>query len=155
MKESKINKEINVTIKSEENYLAILNSLTDPMHIIDREYNIQFLNSVMIAWLNKLNLNSDIIDKTIFEAFPFLEYDKIHNEYINVFKTGELLITKEVTKLTNGIIFTETLKIPVKSNGKVEQVITIMRDITEQKKAEEKLKASEEKYRILSVTLWI
>ena len=147
MKESKINKEINVTIKSEENYLAILNSLTDPMHIIDREYNIQFLNSVMIAWLNKLNLNSDIIDKTIFEAFPFLEYDKIHNEYINVFKTGELLITKEVTKLTNGIIFTETLKIPVKSNGKVEQVITIMRDITEQKKAEEKLKASEEKYK--------
>ncbi|TKJ22977.1 MAG: hypothetical protein CEE43_04480 [Promethearchaeota archaeon Loki_b32] len=147
MKESKINKEINVAIKSEENFLAILNSLTDPMHIIDREYNIQFLNSAMVLWLNKLNINSDLVGKTLFEEFPLLEYDKIHNEYDKVFKTGELLITKEATKLTKGIIFTETLKIPVKSNGKVEQVITIMRDITEQKKAEEKLKASEEKYK--------
>jgi len=147
LKEWKLNKEINVTIKSEEQYLAILNSLTDPMHIIDREYNIQFLNLAMVLWLNKLNLNSDLVGKTLFEEFSFLEYDKIHNEYKKVFKTGELLITKEATKLANGILFTETLKIPVRSNGKVEQVITIMRDITEQKEAEEKLKASEERYK--------
>ncbi|MCK4381651.1 MAG: PAS domain S-box protein, partial [Candidatus Lokiarchaeota archaeon] len=149
MKESKINKEINGAIKSEEQYLIILNSLNDPMHVVDKDLKITFQNPAMVLWLNKLNIISDLVGKTLFEAFPFLEYDKIHNEYNKVFKTGEILNTIEATKLTNGIIFTETLKIPVKSNGKVEQVLTIMRDITEQKKAEEKLKDSEEKYRYL------
>lgn len=147
MKESKKNKEINIDITSGEQYLAILNSLTDPMHIIDKDYKIRFLNSAMIEWLKKLKINSDIVNNTIFEAFPFLEYNKIHNEYIDVFKTGKILNTTEITNLPISNIFTETLKIPVRNNGKVEQVITIMRDITKQKEADDKLKASEEKYR--------
>jgi PAS domain S-box-containing protein len=127
-----------------ESDLSILNHLKDPLHVIDKDLNIRFLNPEMILWLGKLNLNSNILGKTIFEAFPFLEYDKITEEYNKVFKTGELVSTKEKITLITGIVFTEILKIPVKVDGGVNLIITIIRDITEYKESEEKLRASEE-----------
>ncbi|MCK4779335.1 MAG: PAS domain S-box protein, partial [Candidatus Lokiarchaeota archaeon] len=133
--------------ESEQQYRTILNSLNDPMHVVDKDLKIIFQNPAMAKWLDKLNVDSDLIGKNIFEKFPFLDYDTIYNEYSKVFKTGETLVAREITELFNKKVFTETLKIPIKSEGKVEQVITIMRDITEQKEAEQKLKTSEEKYK--------
>ena len=139
----------NALSESEQQYLTILNSLGDAMHVVDKDLRFIFQNPAMIQWLEKLNVNSDIIDKNLFEAFPFLNYDKVYNEYIKVFKTGELLTTNEITHLFGRLVFTETMKIPVKSEGSVNQIITIMRDITEQKEAQQRLKESEEKYRSL------
>ncbi|MFX1364779.1 MAG: PAS domain S-box protein [Promethearchaeota archaeon] len=140
----------NVTIKSPEKFFSILNSLNEPMHIIDRNYKIQFLNIAMTQWLIKLEIDVDIIGESLFKMFDFLEYDEIYKEYDNVFNTGETLITNEVINLNTHRIFTEVQKIPVKSNEKVEQIVTIIRDITEQKLAEEKLKESEEKFRTIA-----
>ena len=136
--------------ESEQQYVTILNSLGDAMHVVDKDLRFIFQNPAMIQWLEKLNMNSDIIDKNLFEAFPFLNYDKVYNEYLKVFKTGELLTTTEITQLFGRLIFTETMKIPVKSEGSVNQIITIMRDITVQKEAEQKLKESEERYRLIT-----
>ncbi len=135
--------------ESEQQYRTILNSLNDPMHVVDKDLKIIFQNPAMVKWLDKLNVDSDLIGKNIFEKFSFLDYDKIYNEYSKIFRTGETLVTREINELFNRKVFTETLKIPIKSEGKVEQVITIIRDITEQKEAEQKLKDSEEKYRYL------
>ncbi|MCK4370147.1 MAG: PAS domain S-box protein, partial [Candidatus Lokiarchaeota archaeon] len=135
--------------ESEQQYRMILNSLNDPMHVVDKDLKIIFQNPAMAKWLDKLNVDSDLIGKNIYEKFPFLDYDKIYNEYSKIFRTGETLVTREINELFNRKVFTETLKIPIKSEGKVEQVITIMRDITEQKEAEQKLKESEKKYRYL------
>ena len=135
--------------ESEQQYRTILNSLSDPMHVIDKDLRIVFKNPAMTEWLNKLNINSDIVGKTVFEAFPFLIYDKVRNEYDKVFSTGELLFSGEITDVYNRNITTEILKIPVISEGKFSQIITIMRDITEQKESEQKLKESEKNYRQL------
>lgn len=131
------NKKKNIEIKSEEKYLAILNSLKEPMHIIDKDYNFQFFNIALGPWLQNYNINGDIISKNLFKVFPFLDHDKILNEYDKVFKTGKTLITYEDTQLNNHRIFTEIQKVPIISNGKVEQVITVIRDITEQRESEE------------------
>ncbi len=133
--------------ESEQQYRTILNSLMDPMHVIDKDLRIIFKNPAMTEWLNKLNINSDIVGKTVFEAFPFLVYDKIYNEYDKGFKSGELLITIEASKLFDRNVFTKTLKIPIKSESEVNHIITTLRDITDQKEAEVKLKASEENYK--------
>ena len=61
--------------ESEQQYLTILNSLGDAMHVVDKDLRFIYQNPAMIQWLEKLNLNSDIIDKNLFEAFPFLNYD--------------------------------------------------------------------------------
>ncbi len=133
--------------ESEQQYLTILNSLNDAMHVVDKNLKIIYQNPAMLKWLEGLNLNDDIIGKTIFEAFPFLDYDKVYNEYHEVFKDRNLVSTTDATKLFDRVIFTETLKIPVISEGELTNIITVLRDITDQKEAEEKLKESEENYK--------
>ncbi len=139
----------NLTFLSEpvQQYLTILSSLSDGMHVVDKDLKIIFQNPALIQWLQQINLKSDNIGKTVFEAFPFLEYEKVMNEYDKVFKDKELLTTLEVTKLLDRDIYTETLKIPIISEGEVNHIITILRNITDQKEAKEKLKVSEEKYK--------
>ncbi|MFX1418358.1 MAG: PAS domain S-box protein [Promethearchaeota archaeon] len=132
---------------AEQQYLTILNSLSDAMHVVDRDFRIIFQNPAMNKWLKLLNLNPNNIGRTIFEAFPFLEHDKVYNEYQNVFTNREYIVTTETTQLFNRVIYTETLKIPIISEGEVSQIITILRDVTDQKEAEKKLKDSEEKYK--------
>ncbi|MFX1569127.1 MAG: PAS domain S-box protein [Promethearchaeota archaeon] len=140
---------INNSTNSEQQYLTILNSLNDPMHVVDRDLRIMYQNPAMINWLTKLKIDSEIIGKTIFEVFPFLDYDKVYNEYDKIFQNGGVLVTTEATKPFDRFLYTETSKIPIKTEGKVNQVITILRDITDQKEAEEKLVASEKKFRNL------
>ncbi|MFX1490580.1 MAG: PAS domain-containing protein, partial [Promethearchaeota archaeon] len=132
---------------SEQQYLMILNSLNDAMHVVDKDLRIIFQNPAMNQWLDSLNLKPYNIGKTIFEAFPFLDEDKVFNEYSKVFKTKKSVIGVETTNLSKRVIYTQTLKIPIIREGSVSQIITILRDITEQKEAEVNLKASEEKYK--------
>ena len=65
---------------SEQQYLTILNSLSDAMHVIDKDFRIIFQNPAMIHWLEELNLRSDNIGKSVCEAFPFLGNNKVYNE---------------------------------------------------------------------------
>jgi two-component system sporulation sensor kinase A len=133
--------------ESEQEYLRILNSLNDAMHVVDKDLKIIFQNPAMNQWLRFLDLKPDKIGKTIFKAFPFLDHDKVYNEYSKVFKEKKPLITVEATKLSDRHIYTETLKIPIIREGQVNQIITILRDITDQKEAEINLRSSEEKYK--------
>jgi PAS domain S-box-containing protein len=116
---------------SEQQYLMILNSLNDAMHVVDKDLRIIFQNPAMNRWLDSLNLKPYNIDKTIFEAFSFLDRDNVYNEYCKVFKTKKPIITVETTNLSNRVIYTQTLKIPIIREGSVSQIITILRDITE------------------------
>jgi PAS domain S-box-containing protein len=138
---------VNTEVEAEQQYLTFLNSLNDPMHVINRDLRIVFQNPAMIKWLKKLHVNSEIVGKTVFEAFPFLEFDLIYNEYESVFNDKEIFTTTDATNLFGRVVFTETSKIPIISNGKVNQIITILRDITNHKEAEAKLKTSEERYK--------
>jgi PAS domain S-box-containing protein len=132
---------------SEQQSRTVLNSLNDAIQIIDRQLRIVFQNSAMVKWLKKLDVDPNIIGKNLFEAFPFLIYEKLSKEYENVFETEESLVTNNKIELINRNVFTEALKIPIRKDGEINQILTIIRDITEQKEAEEKLKVSEEKYR--------
>ncbi|MFW9844628.1 MAG: hypothetical protein ACFFEV_08625, partial [Candidatus Thorarchaeota archaeon] len=77
---------------------------------------------------------------------PFLTKET-HDEYCHVFETGETLVTEGSTTLKGSEIFTEVTKIPIISEGEVIQILTIIRDISVRKLAEDALKASEARYR--------
>jgi len=132
--------------ESERQYRTTIDSLGDPLHVVDKDLGIILVNKEFEKWLDRLNIDKEMFGKKIFEAFPFLTY-KIREEYEQVFDKGMPLITMETTKLDDQDVITETRKIPIFSEGKVEQVITIIRDITENKEMENQLKESEEKYR--------
>ncbi|MBK5114761.1 MAG: PAS domain S-box protein [Candidatus Heimdallarchaeota archaeon] len=132
-------------LASEKQYETTLNSLGVPLHVIDENLNIVLLNNAFKRWLEELDLNADIISKNIFDTFPFLSED-VREEYTQVISTGRPLSTIETNTLKDRIIITEVRKIPVVENGNVSRVITVIRDITDEKKTEQELREIAEQY---------
>ncbi|MFX1302041.1 MAG: PAS domain S-box protein [Promethearchaeota archaeon] len=139
-------------IESEQQYRTTINSLSDPLHVVDRDLNIILSNSAFSSWLMNLDIDKELVGQNVFEAFPFLP-DKVRDEYEHVFNSGETLLTEGSITLNYIEIFTETRKIPIFSENKVSQVITIIRDITENKKMENQLIESEENFRNMITNL--
>ncbi|UCG01595.1 MAG: PAS domain S-box protein [Candidatus Heimdallarchaeota archaeon] len=133
---------------SEQQYRTIIESLGDPLHVIDRDFVIILANPAFSEWLKELNFETPLVGKTIREAFPFLS-DLVLNEYHTVFSSGQTLVTEEATTINGKKFFTETRKIPILHDESVVQVITIIRDITERTHIEEQLRESEKNYREL------
>jgi PAS domain S-box-containing protein len=96
----------------------------------------------------ELGLETRAIGRTPFELFPFLPAS-VRGEYQQVFAEGKVLITYDETHIGSLSVHTETRKIPIFEDDQVTHVATVMRDITEQKRSEEALRESEEKFRVL------
>ncbi len=112
-----------------------LDSIDEAIHVIDTDMMMILINETFIKWCEELNIETDIQGKAVFDIFPFLP-DKIKEEYQQVIKTGEPLLTEEEIVLGDQVIITETRKIPVIDDGIVSRVVTIIRDITLQRKGE-------------------
>lgn len=133
---------------SESNYRSTFDSIIDPMHVVDKNLKIILTNHSMANWLKSLNVDSNIIGKTVFEVFPFLPKE-VAKEYQQVFESGKSLTTTGETYLENKVVITETRKIPIIEKDDVVRIITIVRDITEEKIIERQLFESELKHRLL------
>ncbi|MGD0335946.1 MAG: HD domain-containing phosphohydrolase [Candidatus Omnitrophota bacterium] len=122
-------------INSEEQYRLAIDSMPNPIHIVDKRLNIVLFNKAFKGLNTRLGLEENVIGKNIFEVFTFLP-KTVKEEYDKVFHTGEPLITEEQTRIGREAFFTETSKIPVFNKEEVEEIITVMRDITERKATE-------------------
>ena len=115
-----------------------LNSLFDSILIVDRELKITLINDAFKEWNKKLGLSDNMVGKYLFEVFPFLP-NKVKQEYDQVIQKRESLITEEHVNVLGRNLITEARKIPVLRNGETVQIITMIRDITERKKIEERI----------------
>jgi len=131
---------------SELQYRNTIDSMGDAIHVIDTNLRIILYNPAITKWVKILNMETDILGKKLNEAFHFLP-ERVLDEYKQVFKSGKPLITDEETIIEGKTYFTESRKIPIIINDKVKQVITIVRDISERKISEKKLKESEERFK--------
>ncbi|MBN2381030.1 PAS domain S-box protein [candidate division WOR-3 bacterium] len=135
--------------ESEDKYRTTIDSMADPIHVVDSDLKIVLFNQAFQRWNERLGLEKDALGKKIFELFPFLS-DKIRLEYLGVFESGETLVTEEKTEIDGNEYVTETRKIPILNEGLVHRIVTVIHDITDRKRAEEALRKSEER---LSATL--
>ncbi|MHA1637509.1 MAG: PAS domain-containing sensor histidine kinase [Candidatus Thorarchaeota archaeon] len=133
---------------AEEQYRSILESMADPIHVIDKSMKIIFANPAITKWMEELSLESEIAEKELGDAFPFLSKETFE-EYKQVFKTGKIHSKVEQIKLHKDLIYTAVRKIPIHRAGKVDQIITVIRDITGQQNAQIALQESEASYRLL------
>lgn len=124
--------------ESDKKYRVTLEAMPEAIHIIDRDLSILFLNQAFLNMTKDLGLSPNIIGKTVFEAFPFLP-DTVLKEYEKVFSENSILVTEEMTSVKEQNIYTQTTKIPLLENGKVNKIVTVIRNITGQKIKEQEL----------------
>ncbi|MCM8804430.1 MAG: PAS domain S-box protein [Candidatus Omnitrophica bacterium] len=113
----------------EKKLIKFLDNIPEAIHIIDREYNILYINETFKNWNKILGFESNVIGKKIFDVYPFLT-ENIKNEYQKVFDTGDILITKEKNLIRDKEIITETRKIPIFEREKVVHILTLIRELT-------------------------
>ena len=142
--------------ESEEKYKAlsteleiILDNVPAIIYSISKDDIILRVNQYLAT---ALNLNKeDIIGKSSIDLFPIDQAERYRKDDLEVISSGKpKLLIEEPWNTPNGLRWALTSKIPNYDDKEdVTGVIGISIDITERKEAEQKLKESEEKYRIL------
>jgi len=127
--------------ESELQYRSMIDSMGDAIHVVNRDLRILIANPKLIQWNKSLGLETDVLNRTLLEIFPFLS-KTIIEEYQQIFTNGENLITEESNRVGDSFLFTEIRKIPIYERGIVQRVITVIRDITQRKQNEASLQKS-------------
>jgi PAS domain S-box-containing protein len=116
--------------ESVEQYRLVLDSMTDPLNVVDEDFKVILVNPAHIQRAKKLGVDTNPIGKDILEAFPFLS-ERIRDEIKQVFSTRGTVVTYESVNLDGKELFTETRKIPIFRKGEVIQVLTIVHEFSE------------------------
>jgi PAS domain S-box-containing protein len=135
--------------ESEMQYRTVLESMGDGIHVIDRNFKICLMNQKYTEWCRELGMNSDVLGKNLFNAFLFMD-ESIKEEYNNVFKTGKAMVTVKTLRLKEKTFTSEVRKIPILESSEVIRVVTVIRDITMQKRAEEEREAQHRMARLMT-----
>lgn len=133
-------------------YRDTLDAMADTIHVVDRDLRILLVNARFRVWIGGFGLDTDPIGRNLFEVFPFLS-ETVREEYRQAFDRGQVLRTEDRNEFAGRLIITETTKIPVGEGGRIGRVVTVIRDITESRLAQERLADSESRHRALSDAL--
>ncbi len=142
-------------LKESESWLfTILRSIGDAVVVADAEGNIQFMNDIacyLTGWKREEGIGKTLVD--IFNIVDEKTRKKAENPVTRVIREGKvvglanhtLLIARDGTEIP-----IDDSAAPIKDeDGNIMGVVLVFHDIIERKKAEEKLKKSEKRYRFL------
>jgi PAS domain S-box-containing protein len=132
---------------SEHQYRTTIDAMGDPIHVLDRDLKIVLVNEAFKRANRVLGFEPEAVGKNLLEVFPYLDAAKTADEYRQVFEFGKMLLTEEKYLINGREFITEARKIPVYEGSRVVRAVTVNRDITERRRAEQALRESEEKYR--------
>ncbi|MCU0799031.1 MAG: response regulator [Candidatus Thermoplasmatota archaeon] len=124
--------------ESDERYRTVINSLSDAIHVVDTDLEIVLMNDSCAKMNDFLGVEKDCIGKTLPDVYHFYT-SKIIEEYDWVLRTGKVLVTEQRLTTMDEKLVTEVRKVPVFSDNKVSHIITVIRDVTEVKEAQESL----------------
>ncbi|NVM38447.1 MAG: PAS domain S-box protein, partial [Candidatus Lokiarchaeota archaeon] len=135
--------------ESEEKYKLILDNATDLITIINENFEHEYVNEK--TYFDLLGYSKeDIIGKTPFTPLHPNDTKIAIKTLRDGFKYGEGKNEMRVRRKDGHYLWLELKgKVFIDTDNKRKAII-ISRDITERKKAEQKLKESEEKYRLIS-----
>lgn len=124
--------------KTEKLYSSSINTITDYIHVVDKDLRFVLINKAFKDINKTLGLETDVIGRKVQEVYPFLGKNIIE-QYMRVIRNSETLRTEESNIVAGKKIHTETSKSPIVEDGKITGVLTHMRDITKRKQYEAEL----------------
>ena len=139
--------------ESEQKYRSILEEMDDGYFETDLAGSFTFVNDALIRLLGYSR--EELIGMNFRALRPKEEAKAVFEAYNRMYKTGEPLrnLFTEIICKDGKHIFAETSAFPMRNDkGEIVGFRGIRRDITERKQAEERLKESEQKYRLLFET---
>ena len=121
----------------------ILDSLPLGLYVIDRNFTIVAWNRIRETAPSGMR-REEAIGRNLFEVLPSLRRTRIEEEFRQVFETGATLQVEEDSDLEGERRTFRISKAPLTNGpGRVTHVITLVEDITERRRIERQLLASE------------
>ncbi len=134
-------------VSSEQRYRTFIDATSDLVFLKDAAFRYLISNRANNSFLGKSEAN--VIGKTDFDLMPRDSAQHCRDSDEDAIRQGESVISEECI----GPKIYQTLKFPVALPGQPTGVGGYIRDITDRKRAEEKLRASEERYRDIATNI--
>jgi len=134
-------------LRSERRYRALAEAAHDDIFIVDREGRVQYVNTAAAGRLGRPP--EEIAGKRLEELFPPAIAARFRDSVAQVFASGADRYAEEPARYGEREVWIGTWLVPLESGGEVESVMGVSRDITDRVRAEQALRASEERYRLL------
>ena len=131
--------------EGEDTARALLNATSESAILIDAKGIILAVNEVAVQMLGKLNVN--IIRTNIRDVFPTDVAQRINRKIDAVIDSGEPI---QFEYESDRLIYANTVYPIFERHGRIERLALYTRDITDQRRAIEALRESEEKFRSIS-----
>jgi PAS domain S-box-containing protein len=114
---------------SELRFRSTLDSIDEPVVVIDHDYNVIVTNKAFEKMGDKLGVDCRCVGRDFKKVFP-LQLKEELEEYDRVFRKGETIVTQRVYDFPNGLkVWAEVSKVPTMEGDRVATVTTIIREL--------------------------
>ena len=137
----------------EELCCAMFDALGDPAVGTDCDLKVIGINSALRNWLERLGLETDVVGRDLLDAFGFLP-DSVREDHLRAAQSAESHLAEITLDLAGERTVCEVRRSPVVVGGQIVRVLTVIRDITNRKQAENDLRESEERLRAIFSSLY-
>ncbi len=139
-------------VESEENFRFITENINDIIFILDKDFKVDYVNDLPLNRIAGYH-SYDLINKNGIDYIHPDDLAKVLNEFNKSFKTGEASIEVRLKHKNGSYVWTEAKGNIILDNEDKPKAHIIVRDITQHKIAEEKLRNFEERLKIINLEL--
>jgi PAS domain S-box-containing protein len=122
-----------LSLSADLRYRMALDAIPFQLYVINRSFEITFLNQTIRRFLRELGYGDDFVGRRITEAFPFTD-GYLEEEAKRVFDSGAPLRSDHVLSVGGRTIHAEMHRFPLlDERGKVAEAVSVIHDVTDER----------------------